>query len=70
MAVESAVIAGAYGFICCRPPRCACAMHAGMPGARLWELRENGRFGHLGAADEFAATALGSVHDREMGYRG
>jgi proline iminopeptidase len=61
--VPALVIVGSYDFIC--PPRFAYEMHAGMPAARLRELRGSGHFGHIEEADEFAATVLAFVGDHE-----
>lgn len=60
-------IAGAYDFIC--PPRFAYELQAGMPDARLRELRESGHFGHIEEADEFAAAVLAFVDDQKRGNR-
>jgi proline iminopeptidase len=65
--VPALVIVGTYDFIC--PPRSAYEMHAGLPDARLCELRESGHFGHIEETEEFAAAVLDFVHNQEMGNR-
>jgi proline iminopeptidase len=65
--VPALVIVGTYDFIC--PPRFAYELHAGMPDARLRELRESGHFGHIEEADEFAAAVLAFVDDQKTGNR-
>jgi proline iminopeptidase len=44
-------------------------MHAGMPNARLCELRESGHFGHIEEAGEFTAAVLDFVDRQETGDR-
>lgn len=58
--VPALVIVGTYDFIC--PPRFAYEMRAGLPDARLCELRESGHFGHVEETGEFTAAVLGFVH--------
>ena len=58
---------GDSDFIC--PPRFAYELRAGMPDARLRELRESGHFGHIEEADEFAAAVLAFVDDQKTGNR-
>ncbi len=58
--VPALVIVGTFDFIC--PPRFAYEMYAGMPNARLCELRESGHFGHLEEAEHFAAAVVEFVH--------
>ncbi|MYZ38560.1 MULTISPECIES: alpha/beta hydrolase [unclassified Streptomyces] len=65
--VPTLVIVGTSDFIC--PPRFAYEMHAGMPDARLCELRDSGHFGHIEQADEFASAVLEFIHEQEMGNR-
>jgi proline iminopeptidase len=65
--VPTLVIVGTYDFIC--PARFAYEMRAGMPDARLSELRESGHLGHIEQPDEFTAAVLDFVHDQETGIR-
>ncbi|SDL47026.1 proline iminopeptidase [Nonomuraea maritima] len=63
--VPALVIVGTHDFIC--PPRLAYELHAGMPDARLCELRESGHFGHIEQADAFAAAVLDFVREQRTG---
>jgi proline iminopeptidase len=65
--VPALVVVGSYDFIC--PPRFAYEMHAGMPDARLCELRESGHFGHIEEAGAFAAAVLDFIDSQETGDR-
>jgi proline iminopeptidase len=65
--VPTLLIVGTHDFIC--TPRLAYEMHAGMPNARLCELRESGHFGHIEQADEFASAVLDFIQDQKMGNR-
>jgi proline iminopeptidase len=65
--VPALVIVGTYDFQC--PLRFAYKMHAGMPDARLHELRESGHFGHVEQPDEFTDAVLDFVHNQDMGNR-
>jgi len=65
--VPTLVVVGTYDFTC--PPRFAYELHAGMPDARLRELRESGHFGHIEEAGEFAAAVLAFIDDPETGNR-
>lgn len=63
--VPTLVVVGTYDVIC--PPRFAYEMHAGMPDARLCELRDSGHFGHIEEADAFAAAVLDFVQRQGTG---
>ncbi|WP_405587774.1 alpha/beta fold hydrolase [Streptomyces sp. NBC_01190] len=63
--VPALLIVGTHDFIC--PPRLAYEMHAGLPDARLCELRDSGHFGHIEQPDEFVAAVLDLIHNREKG---
>ncbi|MFD3581583.1 alpha/beta fold hydrolase [Streptomyces sp. NPDC058683] len=66
--VPALVVVGTHDFVC--PPRFAYEMHAGMPDARLCELRDSGHFGHIEEADAFTAAVLDFVREtRERGDR-
>lgn len=65
--VPALVIVGTRDFIC--PTRFAYEMHAGMPDARLSELRESGHFGHIEQPDEFTTAVLDFVDNQETGIR-
>jgi proline iminopeptidase len=65
--VPALVIVGTYDFICA--PRFAYEIQAGLPDARLVELRDSGHFGHVEEPDAFAEAVVDFIYDIKAGER-